>query len=87
MKKFLSAILVLGLSLALSPVASGDVPEENFYPSVKQEAGWMGYNSDNSIEYSQPSSLYAVGGAPGLDYSEKMFLCNSLEAKECSTPD
>ena len=87
MKKFLATILVLGLSLALSPVASGDVPEENFYPSVKQEAGWMGYNSDNSIEYSQPSSLYAVGGARMTDSIEKMFLCTSIEAKDCTTPD
>ncbi len=87
MKKFLSIILVLGLSISLSPVASGDVPEENFYPSVKQEAGWMGYNSDNSIAYSQPSSLYAVGGASGPDYIEKMSLCDSLEAKECSFPE
>ena len=87
MKKFLATILVLGLSLALSPVASGDVPEENFYPSVKQEAGWMGYNSDNSIEYSQPSSLYAVGGARLTDSIEKMFLCDSIEAKDCTTPD
>ena len=87
MKKFLSTILVLGLSLSLSPLAIGDVPEENFYPSVKQEAGWMGYNSDNSIAYSQPSSLYAVGGASGPDYIEKMSLCDSLEAKECSFPE
>jgi len=87
MKKFLSIILVLGLSVTLSPIASGDAPEENFYPSVKQEAGWMGYNSDNSIAYSQPSSLYAVGGASGPDYIEKMSLCDSLEAKECSFPE
>ena len=84
MKKLLSTILVLGLSLSLTPLASGDVPEENFYPSVKQEAGWMGYNSDNSIAYSQPSALYAVGGARLSDSIEKMSLCDSLEAKECS---
>ena len=87
MKKFLSTILILGLSLSLSPIANGDVPEENFYPSVKQEAGWMGYNSDNSIEYSQPSSLYAVGGARLTDSIEKMFLCTSIESRDCSTPD
>jgi hypothetical protein len=87
MKKFLSIILVLGLSVTLSPIASGDVPEENFYPSVKQEAGWMGYNSDSSIEYSQPSSLYAVGGARLIDSIEKMYLCDSIEAKECSTAE
>ncbi len=87
MKKFLSIILVLGLSLFLSPVASGDVPEENFYPSVKQEAGWMGYNSDNSIEYSQPSSLYAIGGARLIDSIEKMYLCDSIETKECASSE
>jgi hypothetical protein len=87
MKKFLSIVLVSVLSVTLSPIAIGDAPEENFYPSVKQEAGWMGYNSDNSIEYSQPSSLYAVGGARQNDSIEKMFLCDSIEAKACSTAD
>jgi hypothetical protein len=87
MKKFVSIILVSVLSVTLSPIAIGDVPDENFYPSVKQEAGWMGYNSDNSIEYSQPSSLYAVGGVRQIDSIEKMFLCDSIEAKECSTAD
>ena len=87
MKKLLSLILVFAITLTLSPSASGDVPEENFYPSVKQEAGWMGYNSDNSIEYAQPSSLYAVAGNSGLGYSEKMYLCDSLEAKDCSSSE
>ena len=59
MKKLLTLAALIGISVSLVPMASGDVPEENFYPSVKQEAGWMGYNTDNSIEYAQPSSLYA----------------------------
>ena len=87
MKKFITVISIISLTLTFAPIASGDVPEENFYPSVKQEAGWMGYNSDNSIEYSQPSSLYAQSE---LDQSEpitKMFVCDSLEAKDCATSD
>ncbi len=87
MKKFLTGLVLFGFLFSFAPVASGEISEENFYPSVKQEAGWMGYNSDNSIEYSQPSALYAVGGNSGPDYMEKMFLCDSLEAKDCSTPD
>ena len=60
MKKLLTFAVLIGISVSLVPMASGDVPEENFYTAVKQEAGWMGYNSDNSIEYTQPSSLYAL---------------------------
>ena len=87
MKKFLSTVLVFGLSLALSPIASGEVPEENFYPSVKQEAGWMGYNADNTIEYSQPSSLYAQTSIAYPDPNKRMYVCSSLEARECTTPE
>jgi len=87
MKKFLSIILVLGLSVTLSPIAFGDVPEENFYPSVKQEAGWMGYNTDNSIEYAQPSSLYARTSNKQVDPTRKMYVCRSLQSSECTAPE
>lgn len=87
MKKFLSIILVLGLSVTLSPIAFGDVPEENFYPSVKQEAGWMGYNTDNSIEYAQPSSLYARTSNKQVDPTRKMYVCKSLQSSECTAPE
>jgi hypothetical protein len=86
-KRFVNFFAIFALTISASAPAIGEIPEENFYPSVKQEAGWMGYNSDNSIAYSQPSSLYAVGGASGPDYIEKMSLCDSLEAKECSFPE
>ena len=87
MKKFLSIILVVGLSVTLSPIAFGDVPEENFYPSVKQEAGWMGYNTDNSIEYAQPSSLYARTSNKQVDPTRKMYVCKSLQSSECTAPE
>lgn len=87
MKKLLISISIFFFAFTLLPSASGETPEENFYPSVKQEAGWMGYNSDNSIEYSQPSSLYARAGSSGMDYIEKLYLCSSLETKECATPE
>jgi hypothetical protein len=86
--KFLTLLISTVLaSFTILPSANSDVPEENFYPSVIQEAGWMGYNSDNSIEYSQPSSLYALAGATGRDYIEKMYLCDSLQTKECATSE
>ena len=68
-------------------MASGDAPEENFYPSVKQEAGWMGYNSDNSIEYAQPSSLIGMTNFPKGDFIKNMYICDSLEAKDCKNPE
>jgi hypothetical protein len=87
MKKLIAFVIALGLSLSISPVAIGDVPEENFYPSVKQEAGWMGYNTDNSIEYSQPSSLYAMSALTQPEFVKSMYVCQSLESKECSSPE
>jgi hypothetical protein len=87
MKKFFSGLVALGFLISLSPVANGDVPEENFYPSVKQEAGWMGYNSDNSIEYTQPSSLYGMTSFRQKDFVEKMYSCDSLESENCTRSD
>jgi hypothetical protein len=87
MKKFITGFVLLGLLVASAPIASGDVPEENFYPSVKQEAGWMGYNSDNSIEYSQPSSLYAMSALAQADFVKSMYVCQSLDSKDCNTSE
>ena len=87
MKKFLTGIVLFGFLFTFSPMASGDAPEENFYPSVKQEAGWMGYNSDNSIEYAQPSSLIGMTNFPKGDFIKNMYICDSLEAKDCKNPE
>lgn len=87
MKKLLAIAALSSFLVSASPLANGETPEENFYPSVKQEAGWMGYNSDNSIEYSQPSSLYALAGTSRPDFIEKMYQCDSLESSQCATPD
>jgi hypothetical protein len=86
-KKFLTGIVLFGFLFTFSPMASGDAPEENFYPSVKQEAGWMGYNSDNSIEYAQPSSLIGMTNFPKGDFIKNMYICDSLEAKDCKNPE
>lgn len=77
---FLTSVVV---ALPVLAVAA-EVPEENFYPTVKQEAGWMGYNSDNSIAYSLPSSLYAMVHSSGGQMPKNMYLCSSLETKECT---
>jgi len=87
MKKFLAAAVLIGFSVTLVPIASGDEPEENFYPSVKQEAGWMGYNTDNSIEYAQPSSLYGKTSNEQVDPTRKMFVCTSLQSSACAAPE
>jgi hypothetical protein len=87
MKKLVTLSVLTAISVTFLPIASGDVPEENFYPSVKQEAGWMGYNSDNSIEYSQPSSLYAQTSTKYPDPTRKMYLCASLDSTECTKPE
>lgn len=87
MKKSLISLVLFGFLFSFSPLALGDVPEENFYPSVIQEPGWMGYNSDNSIDYSQPSSLFGMSNFPQSDYVEKMYVCSSLQAKECTSPE
>ena len=87
MKKLLTGIVLFGFLFSFSPMASGDAPEENFYPSVKQEAGWMGYNSDNSIEYAQPSSLIGMTNFPKGDFIEKIYICDSLEATDCKRPE
>ena len=87
MKKLLAFAVLIGISVSLVPMASGDVPEENFYPSVKQEAGWMGYNTDNSIEYAQPSSLYAKTSDKPVDPTRKMYVCTSLQSSECTAPE
>jgi hypothetical protein len=66
---------------------AADVPEENFYPTVKQEAGWMGYNSDNSIEYAKPSSLYGMEMGSFGEMPRSMYVCNSLESADCLRPE
>lgn len=87
MKKFFITIALVAFSASIVPTAAGDVPEENFYPSVKQEAGWMGFNADNSIEYSQPSSLYALTSSFNYDLPKKMILCDSLADSKCVASD
>jgi hypothetical protein len=87
MKKFLTGFVLFGFLITFAPMASADVPEENFYPSVKQEAGWMGYNTDNSIEYTAPSSLYAQTSIVRVDPTRKMYICTSLQSSECAAPE
>ena len=87
MKKFLTGFVLFGFLITFAPMASADVPEENFYPSVKQEAGWMGYNTDNSIEYTAPSSLYAQTSIIRVDPTRKMYICTSLQSSECAAPE
>ena len=87
MKKFLTGFVLFGFLITFAPFASADVPEENFYPSVKQEAGWMGYNTDNSIEYTAPSSLYAQTSIIRVDPTRKMYVCKSLQSSECTVPE
>jgi hypothetical protein len=44
MKRMSVLSLLTSVEIALPVFASAaDVPEENFSPSVKQEASWMGY--------------------------------------------
>jgi len=87
MKKFLTGFVLFGFLITFAPFASADVPEENFYPSVKQEAGWMGYNTDNSIEYTAPSSLYAQTSIIRVDPTRKLYICTSLQSSECAAPE
>ena len=84
--RVLSLLSAVVLALPVLAVAA-EVPEENFYPTVKQEAGWMGYNSDNSIEYSKPSSLYAMEQVSMGQMPKSMYVCNSLESTDCVRPE
>ena len=88
MKRVRALSLLSAVVLALPVIAvAADVPEENFYPTVKQEAGWMGYNSDNSIEYSKPSGLYGVELASQGYLHKNMYVCESLESTDCLRPE
>ena len=84
--RVLSLLSAVVVALPVLAVAA-EVPEENFYPTVKQEAGWMGYNSDNSIEYSKPSSLYAMEQISMGQMPKSMYVCNSLESTDCVRPE
>ncbi len=84
--RVLSLLSAIVVALPVLAVAA-EVPEENFYPTVKQEAGWMGYNSDNSIEYSKPSSLYAMEQISMGQMPKSMYVCNSLESTDCIRPE
>jgi ABC-type oligopeptide transport system substrate-binding subunit len=87
MKRMRVLSLLSALIVALPVFASAaDVPEENFYPTVKQEPGWMGYNSDNSIEYAKPSSLYATEAVSGAMMPKSMYICKSLDSTDCVRP-
>lgn len=83
------ALSFLSVLIIAFPVfaSAADVPDENFYPTVKQEPGWMGYNSDNSIEYSKPSSLYAGEAVPGAMMPKSMYVCKSLDSTDCVRPE
>lgn len=84
--RVLSLLTVIFVIVPLFASAA-EVPDENFYPTVKQEAGWMGYNSDNSIEYAKPSSLYGMElGTPG-QMPRSMYVCKSLESQDCQRPE
>ena len=88
MKRMRILSLLTAVVIALPVFASAaDVPEENFYPTVKQEAGWMGYNSDNSIEYSKPSSLYGMELGLQGQMPASMYVCKSLESTDCLRPE
>jgi hypothetical protein len=84
--RVLSLLSALIIALPVFAVAA-DVPEENFFPSVKEEPGWMGYNSDNSIEYSKPSSLYATEAVSGVMMPRSMYVCKSLDSTDCVRPE
>jgi hypothetical protein len=88
MKRMRVLTLLSAVIVALPVFAFAvDVPEENFYPTVKQEPGWMGYNSDNSIEYSKPSSLYATEAVSGVMMPKSMYVCKSLDSTDCVRPE
>jgi hypothetical protein len=88
MKRLRVISLLSALVIALPVVAyANTVPDENFYPTVKQEAGWMGYNSDNSIEYSKPSSLYAMEMGSLGQMPRSMYVCKSLDSTDCVRPE
>jgi len=86
--KILTIVSAVAFSFSsFTSLSAAEVPDENFYPSVKQEAGWMGYNTDNSIGHTEPSSLYALAVLNRGDSPKSMYLCDSLETKECITPE
>ena len=88
MKRMRALSLLSAVVLALPVLAvAADVPEENFYPTVKQEAGWMGYNSDNSIEYSKPSGLFGMEMGAAGQMPKSMYVCESLESTDCLRPE
>jgi len=88
MKRMRIVSLLSAAIIAIPLLAfASDVPEENFYPTVKQEAGWMGYNSDNSIEYSKPSSLYAMEMGSLGQMPKSMHVCKSLDSTDCVRPE
>jgi hypothetical protein len=87
--KRLSLTALLCITVAALPglASAAEGSEENFYPSVKREAGWMGYNTDNSIQYASPSSLYAMTFATRGQLPKAMYLCSSIDSVNCNTAE
>jgi len=81
---FLFTALVISAGTSLGAVSAADNPEETMYPKVKQDAGWMGLTTDNSIDLAQPSRLVAQLYQNYLQPGQKMYLCTSTQSPGCS---
>lgn len=87
MKKLISVVTaVIMTSFVLSPTSAEVLPEENFYPSVKQEPGWLGATFQDAISNAGTSFLYSTTGfKPNATPDEKILaLCHAASESPCS---
>jgi hypothetical protein len=76
----------LGLSMTSAVSASGN--DETTYLQMKQDLGYMGYTTDNSLDLSSASFLYGqLYPVQFRDHQgQKLFICNSTQSAGCADP-
>jgi hypothetical protein len=85
MKRLLTLLIALSF-VGSTTVAYAELTGENYYPSVKQENGWMGATFMDSIDNAGTSFLYSTTNfdPKATPETRKMNLCSSAAVAPCN---
>jgi len=87
--RYVIAILTaVSLSFSLTTSVSASGSDETTYLQMKQDLGYMGYTTDNSLNLTGASFLYGqLYPVQNRDYQgQKMYICNSTQSAGCANP-
>jgi hypothetical protein len=85
---FISLLTVLAVGISGFSALAASNSEETTFLAMKQDGGWMGYTTDNSMDLAMPSFLY--GQLYPIQFrdqqGQKMYICSSTQSAGCKDP-